>query len=128
MSHDDYRCDGITWRGIRCTRYAVKNFPDPANPGKILRSCGRSHGRPDASTKIERNGPCPCGSGQKYKRCCHFFAYAKPEAVRDAGNWRDRVAEREAELRSIQESEHATTNPVVVAEVEVSDADPGDEA
>ena len=19
---------------------------------------------------IERNGPCPCGSGNKYKRCC----------------------------------------------------------
>jgi hypothetical protein len=19
---------------------------------------------------IERNGPCPCGSGKKYKRCC----------------------------------------------------------
>jgi Fe-S-cluster containining protein len=21
-------------------------------------------------TKIERNGPCPCGSGKKYKKCC----------------------------------------------------------
>jgi len=21
-------------------------------------------------TKIGRNGPCPCGSGKKYKRCC----------------------------------------------------------
>jgi hypothetical protein len=21
-------------------------------------------------TKIGRNDPCPCGSGQKYKRCC----------------------------------------------------------
>ena len=19
---------------------------------------------------VERNGPCPCGSGKKYKRCC----------------------------------------------------------
>ncbi|QOP45214.1 YchJ family protein [Sulfurimonas paralvinellae] len=22
------------------------------------------------NTKIERNGPCPCGSGKKYKKCC----------------------------------------------------------
>lgn len=22
------------------------------------------------STKIERNAPCPCGSGKKYKKCC----------------------------------------------------------
>jgi len=20
--------------------------------------------------KVERNDPCPCGSGQKYKKCC----------------------------------------------------------
>ena len=23
-----------------------------------------------ASAKIERNSPCPCGSGLKYKKCC----------------------------------------------------------
>ena len=22
------------------------------------------------STKIDRNAPCPCGSGKKYKKCC----------------------------------------------------------
>lgn len=22
------------------------------------------------STKINRNDPCPCGSGKKYKKCC----------------------------------------------------------
>jgi len=21
--------------------------------------------------KVQRNGPCPCGSGNKAKRCCH---------------------------------------------------------
>jgi uncharacterized protein len=26
--------------------------------------------RPGHRTKIGRNDPCPCGSGQKYKRCC----------------------------------------------------------
>ncbi|MEW6746613.1 MAG: SEC-C metal-binding domain-containing protein [Planctomycetota bacterium] len=25
---------------------------------------------------ISRNGPCPCGSGRKYKRCC-----GKPESA-----------------------------------------------
>jgi uncharacterized protein YecA (UPF0149 family) len=23
-----------------------------------------------AAPKIGRNGPCPCGSGKKYKKCC----------------------------------------------------------
>ena len=26
--------------------------------------------KPITVTKIERNGPCPCGSGKKYKKCC----------------------------------------------------------
>ena len=25
---------------------------------------------PFRATKIERNSPCPCGSGRKYKKCC----------------------------------------------------------
>lgn len=27
--------------------------------------------KPIVSTKIGRNEPCPCGSGKKYKKCCH---------------------------------------------------------
>lgn len=30
--------------------------------------------RPRPQPKIERNGPCPCGSGRKYKQCCAEFA------------------------------------------------------
>ena len=26
--------------------------------------------KPVVSEKIERNAPCPCGSGLKYKKCC----------------------------------------------------------
>jgi len=26
--------------------------------------------RPPATPKVNRNSPCPCGSGKKYKRCC----------------------------------------------------------
>ena len=29
----------------------------------------RQHNQPRA-TKIGRNEPCPCGSGEKYKKCC----------------------------------------------------------
>ncbi|MBC8006284.1 MAG: SEC-C domain-containing protein [Verrucomicrobia bacterium] len=25
---------------------------------------------PIKTDKIERNAPCPCGSGKKYKKCC----------------------------------------------------------
>ena len=25
---------------------------------------------PAKSSKVGRNDPCPCGSGQKYKKCC----------------------------------------------------------
>ncbi|HJS76234.1 MAG TPA: SEC-C metal-binding domain-containing protein [Burkholderiales bacterium] len=31
-----------------------------------------------AAPKIGRNDPCPCGSGQKYKRCCLAKAQAEP--------------------------------------------------
>lgn len=30
--------------------------------------------RPRPQPKLERNGPCPCGSGRKYKQCCASFA------------------------------------------------------
>lgn len=26
--------------------------------------------KPLVSKKIDRNSPCPCGSGKKYKKCC----------------------------------------------------------
>ena len=26
------------------------------------------------SSKIDRNAPCPCGSGKKYKKCCGAIA------------------------------------------------------
>lgn len=28
------------------------------------------HVKPEGSTKIPRNAPCPCGSGKRYKQCC----------------------------------------------------------
>ena len=34
--------------------------------------------RPQPLPKPERNGPCPCGSGRKYKQCCASLAGALP--------------------------------------------------
>lgn len=34
--------------------------------------------RPQPLPKPERNGPCPCGSGRKYKQCCGPLAGALP--------------------------------------------------
>uniref|UniRef100_UPI0040573874 preprotein translocase subunit SecA n=1 Tax=Candidatus Electronema sp. TaxID=2698783 RepID=UPI0040573874 len=31
---------------------------------------GRQSGRQQDAEKINRNAPCPCGSGKKYKKCC----------------------------------------------------------
>ena len=35
--------------------------------------------------KAERNNPCPCGSGRKYKKCCGAAASPKPSASNDLG-------------------------------------------
>ena len=37
-----------------------------------LRNRGQAPGqvRPAQSTKVNRNAPCPCGSGRKFKKCC----------------------------------------------------------
>jgi AcrR family transcriptional regulator len=42
---------------------------------------------PPAATPIARSGPCPCGSGNKYKRCCGRAAAGKftPPAGRAPG-------------------------------------------
>jgi len=40
-------------------------------PGLMAGSfCKPAATTPAVSTKVPRNAPCPCGSGQKYKRCC----------------------------------------------------------
>ncbi len=40
----------------------------PLTPPQVI-ACGTHVRR--AVEKVGRNDPCPCGSGQKYKRCCH---------------------------------------------------------
>jgi preprotein translocase subunit SecA len=44
----------------------------PATPGAATNSSGEGKSRPvqRSEAKVGRNDPCPCGSGQKYKKCC----------------------------------------------------------
>jgi hypothetical protein len=57
------------------------------------------------TTKIGRNDPCPCGSGQKYKKCCA----AKDEAARAAAELTAQAAARAA---AAELAEDATAQPV----------------
>ena len=56
-------------------------FQRPPKPGRrcwrpATKPHWRAHPHPrrrataDTGPKIERNAPCPCGSGKKFKRCC----------------------------------------------------------
>ncbi len=84
----DYpQCEAQMSDGSRCTENAVKSVPGGA-PFSFLWICGRGHGVDPAADAPaepvmfrssvgrrggagnERNSPCPCGSGRKYKRCC----------------------------------------------------------
>jgi hypothetical protein len=49
-------------------------------------------------SKIGRNDPCPCGSGEKYKRCCQEKDEAAQRLARETSN---------AELRSDVEARQA---------------------
>lgn len=49
-------------------------------------------------TKVGRNDPCPCGSGQKYKRCCLAKDEAQAREVRTAVN-----AELQARVEAVQQ-------------------------
>jgi uncharacterized protein YecA (UPF0149 family) len=37
---------------------------------QVIAEAGRSEGGPRPAVKVDRNDPCPCGSGLKYKKCC----------------------------------------------------------
>ena len=53
--------------------------------------------------KIGRNDPCPCGSGQKYKKCC----LAKDETARNADLAAKAAAATAAALAASEEAEKA---------------------
>lgn len=47
----------------------------------------------NTSRKVSRNDPCPCGSGDKYKRCCEGKVDWE-DLWRTGGNWRERLSIR----------------------------------
>ncbi len=51
------------------------------------------------SSKIQRNSPCPCGSGKKYKKCC----FIKDEAAFEQQREVRRKIEHDKEQESDQE-------------------------
>lgn len=64
------------------------------SPGELLRQMDRLD-RPERSFSAGRNDPCPCGSGQKYKRC-----HGDPRP-------RTPTAEERAQLLAIRLDQHA---------------------
>ena len=64
----------LEWASMECTRnnwrFIIGMNPDqPEDLADLERKLNPEtveYIRP----KIERNGPCPCGSGKKYKKCC----------------------------------------------------------
>lgn len=52
--------------------------------------------------RIKRNGPCPCGSGRKYKHCCLRKDHQDQEALRAV------VARREAKVRAFLKERSAS--------------------
>lgn len=63
---------------------------------------------PTAPAVVGRNDPCPCGSGQKYKRCClrnatHLALDSAMHEAMTAGDWVHAVSIGEALLRESPE-------------------------
>lgn len=59
--------------------------------------------------KASRNEPCPCGSGQKYKKCC-FLTDAAAEAVVVTEAQATQAAEKAAETSKRAENPGGRTN------------------
>jgi hypothetical protein len=64
---------------------------------------------------VGRNQPCPCGSGEKYKRC-HGRLPSGPVAPRAAFDLRDVLARHEAEER-IRKEQQGLGRPIIAAKL-----------
>ena len=54
-------CDSRGWQVI----IGIEASEDISDVEKLL-----NPPKPAVSEKVDRNAPCPCGSGKKYKKCC----------------------------------------------------------
>jgi hypothetical protein len=71
-----HRAEALAVTGVRITRARDSN---PAGWRAVGKASARIHGLPEpgglplprrTARSPNRNDPCPCGSGRKYKRCC----------------------------------------------------------
>ncbi len=82
---------------------------------------------PHTSTKVGRNEPCPCGSGQKFKKCCAGRAEGVPSSetarspLTEQARNREGSAYRSAGGGSLKDGERAS-EPVRVLERGAMDA------
>ena len=49
---------------------AMSQIIRATTPPALIPATKRTHSAPPEPAPIPRGAPCPCGSGQKYKRCC----------------------------------------------------------
>jgi preprotein translocase subunit SecA len=60
----------IIARGLRGPdRPAELQYTAPGESGEVEHTRVSTKAERDAYGNVERNAPCPCGSGKKYKRC-----------------------------------------------------------
>lgn len=64
-------CNDFIWPGESSPR----PFPAPPYQAYMIRAANarigrRADGSIVAKTSTDRNAPCPCGSGKKFKKCC----------------------------------------------------------
>ena len=78
------KCEARLRDGLRCGRYVDEpDGPETAKTYKTLdarelficRACldhavVRAFGSREREYRLERNDPCPCQSGRKFKKCC----------------------------------------------------------
>jgi preprotein translocase subunit SecA len=50
-------------------KVAAKGLEQPEEPVAALKYTAADEDGVSRSTDVSRNGPCPCGSGKKFKRC-----------------------------------------------------------
>ena len=56
--------------------------------------------------KPERNHPCPCLSGKKYKKCCGDPAWLSQKRKEDDARFFAALKKKEEERKAEQEAEH----------------------
>ena len=69
-------CDRLEFETAAATIHGVlpRAVAEYAHFGRSIATALMEHdteaSEPTRTAKVGRNAPCPCGSGQKYKRCC----------------------------------------------------------